>query len=174
MRGGGGGGLPDGGGGGGGEAALGEEAAAAAAARRPAYAKGHQGKFVKNVVESINEWRRPKQGRRPAGSPMHFDGAGPCPYPSLLAQPPDAFLDYQLRGRHGFLEPDLLYYRPVSTWAPELYLRADLPQGLPCPICKEKGWHLNKGWIDEAVPLYDIDSRYSLMSRRYECSRRKV
>ena len=34
---------------------LGEEAAAAAAARRPAYAKGHQGKFVKDLVESINE-----------------------------------------------------------------------------------------------------------------------
>ena len=48
MRGGGGGGPSDGGGGGGGEAALGEEAAAA---RRPAYAKGHQGKFVKDGGE---------------------------------------------------------------------------------------------------------------------------
>ena len=78
MRGGGGGGPPDGGGGGGGEAAFGEEAAAA---RRPAYAKGHQGKFMKGVVENINECRWPKHGRRPAGSPMLFDGAGSVPLP---------------------------------------------------------------------------------------------
>ena len=166
----GGGGGPPGGGGGGGEAA-GEEAAAA---RQPAYAKGPQGKFVQHVVERINGWRRFKKGRRTAGVPMTFDGQGPCPFPSLLAQPPDAFLEYQVRDRHGFLEPDHLYYRPVYIWAPELYFRADLPDGLPCPNCNEKGWHLNKGWIDEAVPLYDIDSTHSLMSRRYECTRCKV
>jgi len=32
---------------------------------------------------------------------------------------------------------------------------------------------LNKGWIDEAVPLYDIDSTFSLMSRRYKCCKVK-
>jgi rubredoxin len=100
---------------------------------------------------------------------MTFDGEGSCPFPSLLAQPPDAFLDYQLRNRHGFLEPAQLYYRPVSIWAPELFYRVDLPLGLSCPVCKAEGWHYNKGWIDEAVPLYDIDSTFSLMSRRYEC-----
>ena len=163
TRGGGGGGPP--GGGSGGEPALGEEAAAG----QPAYAKGPQGKFVRTVVEKINVWRRPKLGRRTAGAPMTFDGEGSCPFPSLLAQPPDAFLDYQLRNRQGFLEPAQLYYRPVSIWAPELFYRVDLPLGLSCPICKAKGWHYNKGWIDEAVPLYDIDSTFSLMSRRYEC-----
>lgn len=114
----GGGGGPPGGGGGGGEAA-GEEAAAA---RQPAYAKGPQGKFVQHVVERINGWRRFKKGRRTAGVPMTFDGQGPCPFPSLLAQPPDAFLEYQVRDRHGFLEPDHLYYRPVYIWAPRIIL----------------------------------------------------
>lgn len=154
SRGVGGGGLPGGGGGGGGEAALGEEAAAA---RRVAYAKGPQGKFVQDVVETANVWRRFKLGRRPAGSPMTFEGEGACPFPSLLVRPPDPFLDYQVRDRHGFLDPDMLYYKPVSIWAPELFFRADLPRGLPCPTCKAEGWHLNKGWIEEAVPLYDID-----------------
>jgi hypothetical protein len=169
ARGGGGGGPP--GGGGGGEPALGEEAAAA---RRSAYAKGPQGKFVQDVVEKINMWRCFKKGRRPAGSPMTFDGQGACPFSSLLVQPPDPFLDYQVRDRHGFLDPDMLYYKSVSIWAPELFFRVDLPRGLPCPTCKAEGWHLNKGWIEEAVPLYDIDSTFSLMSRRYECSRCKV
>jgi len=170
SRGGGGGGPPGGGGGGGGEAALGEEEAP----RRSAYAKGPQGKNVQDVLDKMNVWRRFKLGRRPAGKPMAFDGEGDCPFPSLLVRPPDPFLEYQVRDRHGFLDPDMLCYKPVFIWAPELFCRGDLAQGLPCPNCEAEGWHFNKGWIEEAVPLYDIDSTFSLMSRRYECSRCKV